>query len=182
LEGIEGAEAGAAGGIEAVLELGEGGGVAGGGLSEGVLLWVAVLVVALILPRLGFGGAEAAEHPLAVDKVVDEAAGIGGGGLVVLVVVFGELVEVGKVFGREDEGLAVDAGFEGVHGGSGLACDRGGASGFLGIAAVSFYLTQSRHGGSEAGRRTHGATQGGTRACPALRIEEGFRRFGGQYL
>jgi hypothetical protein len=71
LEGVEGLEAGAAGGIEAVLEFGEGGGVVGGGLTEGVLLWVAVFVVALVLPGLGLGDAEAAEHPLAVDEVVD---------------------------------------------------------------------------------------------------------------
>src|ERR1039457_3797505 len=148
LEGIEGAEAGAAGGVEAVLEFGEGGGVAGGGLSERVLLWVAVLVVALVLPGLGFGGAEAAESRLAVDEVVDEAAGVGSGGAVVVVEVGDELVEVGKVFGREDEGFGVDAGFEGVHGGSGLACDRGGAGGLLGVAAVSFYLSESRHSGS----------------------------------
>src|ERR1039458_8216377 len=105
------------------------------------------------------------------------------GPVVVLVVVFGELVDVGKVFGREDEGLAVDAGFEGVHGGSGLACDRGGASGFLGIAAVSFYLTESRHWWLRGGQADPWGDPGGyARARPALRIEEGFRRFGGQYL
>src|ERR1035438_6243163 len=109
LEGIEGAEAGAAGGVETVLEFGEGGGVAGGGLSERGFLWVAVLVVALVLPGLGFGGAEAAESPLAVDEVVDEAAGVGGGGAVVVVEVGDELVEVGKVFGGQDKGFRVDA-------------------------------------------------------------------------
>src|ERR1019366_5851979 len=121
-------------------------GVAGGGLSEGVLLWVAELVVALILPGLGFGDAEAAEHPLAIDEVVDEAAGVGGGGAVVVVEVGDQLVEVGKVFGREDEGFGVDAGFEGDHGGSGFACDRSGAGGFLGVTEVCFDLTQSGHG------------------------------------
>ena len=79
-EGLEGAVVGAAGGIEAVLEFGEGGGVVGGGLSERVLLWVAVFVVALVLPGFGFGGAQAAEHPLAVDEFVDEGAGVGVGG------------------------------------------------------------------------------------------------------
>ena len=98
-----------------------------------------------VSPSLGFGGAEAAESPLAVDEVVDEAAGIGGSGLVV-VEVGDELIEIGEVFGGEDEGFGVDAGFEGVHGGDGFACDRGGAGGFLGVAAVGFYLTGSRHG------------------------------------
>jgi hypothetical protein len=68
--------------------------------------------------------------------------------MVVVVVVFDELIELGEVFGGEDEGFGVDAGFESVHGGDGLACDRGGAGGFLGVAAVGFYLTLGRHGGS----------------------------------
>jgi hypothetical protein len=74
--------------------------------------------------------------------------------LVVEVIVFGELFEVGEVLGGEDEGLGVDAGFEGVHGRRGLACDRGGAGGFLGVTAVGFYLSESRHSGSGGvGRR-----------------------------
>jgi hypothetical protein len=117
---------------------------------------------------LGFGVVEAAEGPLAADEVVDEGAGIGGGGLVVLVEVIDELLEVGAVFAGEDEGFGVEAGFEAVHGGGGLASDRGGAGGELGVAAIGCYLTESRHGGSVAG--------GG--ACPALRIEEGNRGFG----
>jgi hypothetical protein len=106
---------------------------------------------------LGFGDAEAAEHPLAIDELVDQAAGVGGGGLVVLVEVGGELFEVGEVFGGEDEGFGVDAGFEGVHGGSGFACDRSGTGGFLGVTAVCFDLTQSGHGGSRGwGQGTSG--------------------------
>jgi hypothetical protein len=77
---LEGAVAGAAGGIDAVLEFGEGGRVAGGGVSEGVLLRVAELVVVLVLEHLCFGVVEAAEEPLAADEIVDEAAGFGGGG------------------------------------------------------------------------------------------------------
>ena len=139
-EGLEGAEAGAAGGIEAVLDFGEGGRVARGGVSEGVLLRVAESVLVLVLPHLGFGDAEATERPLAVDEVVDERAGFGGGGMVVVVALVDELFEVGSVFTGEDEGFGVDAGFEAVHGGDGLACDRGGAGGFLGITAVGFNL------------------------------------------
>jgi hypothetical protein len=144
--------AGAAGGIEAVLEFGEGGGVAGAGLSQGEIFFLAEAVLVLVLPHLSFGEAEAAEGPLAVDEVVDERAGVGGSGAVVAVVVFDELLEVGELFGGEDEGFGVYAGFEGVHGGGGLTRDRGGAGGFLGVAAVRFYLTESRHGGSGNGQ------------------------------
>jgi hypothetical protein len=81
-----------------------------------------------------------------VDEFVDEGAGVGVGGMVVVVVVFDELIELGEVFGGEDEGFGVDAGFEAVHGGDGLASDRGGAGRFLGVTAIGFYLTKSRHG------------------------------------
>src|ERR1017187_6228508 len=159
-EGLKGAEAGAAGGVEAVLEFGEGVGVGGDGLAEGELLRFVVGVFGLVLPRLGLGDVEAAEGPLAADEVVDETAGIGGGGAMVLVVVFNELFEVGKFLGREDEGFGVEAGFEGVHGGRGLACDRGGAGGFQGVAAVGFYLTERGHGGAPGGdRRTQRVPQ-----------------------
>ena len=59
-EGLEGAVIGAAGGIDAVLELGERGGVARGGLSERVFLFVGVGALGLVLPHLSFGGAIAA--------------------------------------------------------------------------------------------------------------------------
>ena len=145
---LEGALAGTAGAVEAPLELAEGLGLMAGGLTEGIFVIGLEGVVVVVCPKLGFGGAEAALEPLAVDEVVDEGAGFGGGGAVALVVLGDEEFEIGEFLGREDEGFGVDAGFEGVHGGSGLACDRGGAGGFLGIAAVGFYLTESRHGGS----------------------------------
>ena len=79
-------------------------------------------------------------EPLAADEVVEEGTGFGGGGKVVLVVLVDEQFEIGELFGGEDEGFGVDAGFEGIHRGGGFASDRGGAGGFLGVAAVSFYL------------------------------------------
>jgi hypothetical protein len=112
---LQGARAGAAGGVDAVLEFGEGVGIAADGLAEGVLLGVAEDVVVLVQPGLGFGGIEAAEGPLAADEVVDEGAGVGRGGAVVGVIGFDEGFEFGAVFGGEDEGLGVEAGFEGVH-------------------------------------------------------------------
>jgi hypothetical protein len=70
------------------------------------------------------------------------------GEAVALVILVDELLEVGEIFGGEDKGFGVDAGFEAVHGGDGFACDRGGAGRFLGVAAVGFYLTLGGHGGS----------------------------------
>jgi hypothetical protein len=68
--------------------------------------------------------------------------------VVVEVTLLGELLEIGETFAGEDEGFGVEAGFEAVHGRDGLACDGGGAGGFLGVTAVGFYLTKGRHGGS----------------------------------
>jgi hypothetical protein len=59
------------------------------------------------------------------------------------VILFDELFEVGEFLGGEDEGLGVDAGFEGVHGRYGFACDRGRAGGFLGVTTIRFDLPES---------------------------------------
>jgi len=142
-EVLEGALAGAAGAIDAPLELAEGFGLAAGGLTEGVLVVGSPGVLVVECPQLGFGLMQTALEPLAADEVVDEGTGFGGGGIVVLVVLADEQFEFGEFFGGKDEGFGVDAGFQGVHGGGGLAGDRGRAGGFLGVAAVSFYLSKS---------------------------------------
>jgi len=147
LEVLKGLARGATGALDAPLELGEGFAAAGGGLTEGVLRVRPVGFLMVVCPDLGFGGTEAAFEPLAVNEVVHEGAGFGGAGIVALVVFVDELLEVGEFLGGEDEGLGVDAGFEGIHGGGGFACDRGGAGGFLRVAAVRFDLTKGRHSG-----------------------------------
>ena len=73
----------------------------GGGVSEGVLLRTAEGSFILVAPGLGFGGAKAAEVPFAVDELVDQAAGFGGGGIEAAVTLLDEVVEFGDVFGRE---------------------------------------------------------------------------------
>ena len=47
-------------------------------------------------------------------SIVDQEAGLRGGGLVVPVILFDELFEVGEFLGGEDEGLGVDTGFVGL--------------------------------------------------------------------
>ena len=145
LEVLKGLAGGAAGALDAPLELGEGFAAAGGGLTERVLGVGTVVFLVVVGPDLGFGGAEAALEPLAVDQVVDEGAGFGGGGIVVVVVFLDELLQVCEFFGGEEERLGVDAGFEGIHGGGGFACDRGGAGGFLRVTAVGFDLPLGGH-------------------------------------
>ena len=148
LEGEEGAVEGAAGGIDAPLELAEGAGALGTDLAEGKVGVGFVEVLVGEIPELGFGGAEAAEGPLAGDEFIDEEAGFGGGRVVVAVIFGGEGFEIGAVFGGEDLGFGVDAGFEGVEGGGGFAGGGDGSGGLLGVAAVGVDLFLSRHGGS----------------------------------
>ena len=78
---------GAAGGVNAVLEFGEGRGVAGGRLSKRISLLVGVGALGLVLPHLSFGAAEAAEEPLAVDDFIEVEGRLGGVGVVAAVVV-----------------------------------------------------------------------------------------------
>jgi hypothetical protein len=99
LEGVEGAVKGPAGGIDAPLELAEGLVFVHAGLAEGELVLLAVGFLVGIFKELGFGGAEAAEGPLAADEVVEQETGFGGGRVVALVVLVDELLEVGEFLG-----------------------------------------------------------------------------------
>ncbi len=119
----------------------------GGGLTERVVLFHTIGVLLLEGPHFGFDAVEAAEGPLAADQIVEEAAGFGGSGLVALVILVDEELEVGEVLFREEEGLGVEAGFQGVHGGGGLAWGRGGAGRFLGVATVGLDLAEGGHMG-----------------------------------
>jgi hypothetical protein len=151
------------------LEFGEGGGVGGGGISEGVCLVFVEDVIVLEGPHFGFDAVEAAEHPLAADEVVEEATGFGSGWVVALVVLVDEEIEVGEFLIGDEERLGVEAGFEGVHGRGGLACSRGGAGGFLGVAAVGLDLAERGH----IFRWFREGT--GREARPTLTINERFR-------
>jgi hypothetical protein len=99
LEGVEGAIEGAAGGIDAPLELAEGLVLVHAGLAEGKIVFRGEGFLMGIFKELGFGGAEAAEGPLAADDFIEHDAGFGGGGMVALVVLVDELLEVGEFLG-----------------------------------------------------------------------------------
>ena len=82
---------------------------------------------------------------------VGTGAGVDGTKPILGEVVLGEVVSDGAPAGST------------IRGRCGVGCGFG------------FNLTGSRHGGSGVGRRTQRAPS----ACPALRIEDGFRGFGG---
>jgi hypothetical protein len=83
---LEGLAGGTAGTFHAPLKLGEDFAAVGGGLTERVLGVGSEAFLIGVGPELGFGGAQAAFEPLAVDEVVHESPGFGSGGMVALVV------------------------------------------------------------------------------------------------
>jgi hypothetical protein len=115
-EGLDGLVEGAAVGVHAPLELGEDLGIVGADLSEGEsgMGFVALLMDEVI--ELGLGAAKAAEVPGAVDDFVHVLARKGSGGFVIGVVACDEFLVLGRALTREDFGLGVESGFEGVHG------------------------------------------------------------------
>ena len=125
-------------------------------------------------PKLGLLEGVALEEPLAVNELVDEGAGLGGCGPEAIVVRGGEPLEVGGLLGGEEADLAVDAGFGGVRGGGGLACNRGGASGFLCGATVGFSSSLRGHGLARTMRLAGGS------ACPTSRISRPSGGLGGE--
>ena len=144
LESFESTEKHAVGAIDAAVEAGEGlEGVLVGMAERGIVLDLGVeelsagkiLVEAfdLIIPELGFDAAEAALDPLGGDEGVDKGEFGGAGWLVVVQVCGGEGFEFGGIFAGDDVGPGVDAGFQGVEGGAGLAFGGFGAGGFLGV-------------------------------------------------
>jgi hypothetical protein len=101
MEILKGLTVGSAGALEAPLELGEGFAAIGGSLTEWVL-WIGPEILFVVVgPDLGFGDAQAALEPLAVDEVVHERSGFRGGGVVALVVFVDQLLEVSEFLGGE---------------------------------------------------------------------------------
>jgi len=92
------------------------------------------------LVELGLDGAEAAEEPVAIDEGVDEEALVGGGGVEAGVVFADEFLEGSPGFAADELSFGVDAGFEGIHGGAGLALVGAGSGGFLRVEAIGCEL------------------------------------------
>jgi len=128
---VEGVVVVALGGVDAALEAAELVGVLGENAGEG-----GVVDVEDALLDLGLDGAEAAEEPVAIDESIDEQALVGGGGVKAVVVFIDEFLEGGPGFAANELSFSVDAGFEGIHGGAGLALGGAGSGGFLCVEAI----------------------------------------------
>ena len=110
-------------------------------------------VVALVAdsPELGLNPAEAALGPLGGDEGIDERELVGIGGLVVEKERGGEGFELGGVFAGDDVGEGVDAGFQGVERGGGLAFGSDGAGRFFGVQTIGVDLCFGCHKGNSVG-------------------------------
>jgi hypothetical protein len=109
-----------------------------------------------ILPDLGLGSVEAAELPVGGYQEIHQEALFAGGGLEEVIVFESEGFQDGGIFAGDDVGLSVDAGFEGIEPGNGLAFDGTGAGGFLRIEAVRLDLKEFSHNFCFEGSRRGG--------------------------
>jgi len=110
---------------------------------------------ALVIPDFGGGKGIAAQQPIGIDEGGDEEGLFWSGGLPAEEVLVGEGTEFGGVFAGDDLGPGIEAGFEGVGTGGGLACGGAGAAGFGAVGAVGRDLFWGTHppgiAGEEAG-------------------------------
>jgi hypothetical protein len=139
-EVTEGVAEVALGGIDHALEAGEGAVGEAEGMADGGILVEYGDLIHLVAIDLGFGDAEAAESPGGADQDVDQVALLRDGGAVALEVLIEEGLEMGGIFAGNDEGLGVDAGFQGVHAGTGLALSGARARGAVGMGAIGAWL------------------------------------------
>lgn len=88
-----------------------------------------------IAPEFGCGATEAAGLPIGADQLIDEGH-LFGGGLEAFVDTGFESFEFGGIFAGDDFGFGVDAGFGGVHGGTGAACAGTWSGASLRVASI----------------------------------------------
>jgi hypothetical protein len=135
----------AAGVIDAALEAGLGVGSVVEGLAGGAVGAGIVGVFDGVDEEFGIDPVEAAEAPGVADDVIDQEAFDVGLGLATVVETCGEGGEIGDIFAGDDGGFGVDAGFDGVHAGSGFAFGSARPCGVLCVATVSVDLTLCCH-------------------------------------
>ncbi len=111
-----------------------------GVVTEGGAERVVVGRVKFAGPDAGLDAHVAAAEPLAADEGVAETALFGAGGAEAVVELGNEGVVFGSAFEFDDLAFGVDAGFQGVLGGYGLAAFGVGAGGFPGVFDVGCAL------------------------------------------
>jgi len=108
-------------GVDAPLEGGEDFGVDGGGLTEGEIGIGVEAILVDVGVEFGLGATEADEGPLATDELIDVDALLGESRAEAVIVGRHESIVGGTVLAGEYGGVGVDAGFEGIEAGGGLA-------------------------------------------------------------
>ena len=103
------------------------------------------VVSALVVPDFGVGERIAAKEPLGIDDGGDEERLLGSGGFPAEEVLAGEGAEFGGVFAGDDLGAGIEAGFEGVGTGGGLALGGSWTGGSLSVEAVGGDLFGGAH-------------------------------------
>jgi hypothetical protein len=106
-------------------------------------------------PGLGFEPGVAAEHPFAMDELVDERALGGGGGPVLGAELLDQLFEQPGAFVADDVAARVYSGFESVLTGYGLALGGAWAGAELCVATIGVELLLRRHGNSKKNAPTN---------------------------
>jgi hypothetical protein len=104
-----------------------------------------VHAIGVVVPDLGVGERIAAEEPVGVDEGGDEEGLFGSGGVPAEEISVGKGAEFGGVFAGDDLGSGVEAGFEGIGTGGGLALGGEWARGFFGVGAVGGGLPGGTH-------------------------------------
>jgi hypothetical protein len=95
--------------------------------------------------EVGLDALEAALLPVGAEHGID-VEGLGGGlGAEVAVVVGDEGVVVGGIFAGDDDGGGVDAVFQGIEAGGGLALGGAGSGGLQRVGAICFDLCGACH-------------------------------------
>jgi hypothetical protein len=97
------------------------------------------------LPELGLADAETAEEPFGVDEGVYQHALFGGGGVEAVVIFELKGSETAGGFAADDLRCGIDTGFQGIHGGAGLALGGARSRGFARVEAIGLDLFLGCH-------------------------------------
>ena len=117
----------------------------GGAGSDANHLAIVQDTVGGVVPKRGFGAAQAAVAPFDVTERIDERSLGRVGGEILLVALGGEMGEILGGFVENDRGLGIDAELQGVEAGCGLALGGAWAGGFLCVKAAGCDLFLGCH-------------------------------------